>query len=191
MRALEEKILREGVVLPGHILKVGSFLNQQIDVDFLMQMGKEIARLYEGCGVTKILTIEASGIAIAFAAAGEMHIPLLFAKKSRSANVSDEVYSASIHSYTHGNDYQAVVAKEFLSPADTVLLVDDFLANGAALEGLREIAKQAGARVAGAAVAIEKGFQHGGDALREKGLRVESLAIIESMTEDRLTFRQQ
>lgn len=190
MRALEEKILREGVVLPGHILKVGSFLNQQIDVDFLLQMGREIARLYKGCGVTKILTIEASGIAIAFAAAGEMHIPLLFAKKNRSANVSDEVYSAKIHSYTHGNDYVAVVAKEFIGAGDTVLLVDDFLANGAALEGLWEIAKLSGAKVAGAAVAIEKGFQHGGDALREKGLRVESLAVIEEMTEDRLVFRR-
>ena len=190
MRKLEEKILKEGEILPGHILKVGSFLNQQVDVDFLMEMGAEIARLYAGCPITKILTIESSGIAIAFAAAAALHIPLLFAKKSPSSNLSGGVYSAKIHSYTHGNDYTAVLGKEYLTADDKVLLVDDFLANGEAIRGLREIAKGAGAECVGAAIAIEKGFQHGGDALRKEGFRVESLAIVEEMSEASLTFRR-
>ena len=190
MKALEEKILREGAVLPGQVLKVGSFLNQQVDVAFLLEMGKEIARLFADAHVTKILTIESSGIAIAFAAAVAMHIPFVFAKKNKSANVSGEVLQTKIHSYTHGTDYTAVIGKEFLSENDRVLLVDDFLANGAALEGLVEIVKKAGAVCAGAAVAIEKGFQRGGDALRKKGIRVESLAIVEEMGENSLTFRR-
>ncbi len=190
MQALEDKILKEGTVLPGNILKVGSFLNQQLDVDFIMQMGQEIARLYAGCGVTKILTIETSGIAIAVGAGAAMHLPVVFAKKHRSGNVSGEVYKTNVHSYTHNTDYEIIVSKEYLSDKDTVLLVDDFLANGKALEGLIALVQQAGAKVAGAACAIEKGFQGGGDRLIAQGLRVDSLAIVDSMDGSKITFRQ-
>lgn len=191
MKALEEKIKREGQALPGNILRVGSFLNQQIDCDFMMEIGREIARLYEGCGVDRILTVEASGIAIALAAGAAMHKPCVFAKKYRTGNVAGETYQTTVHSFTHGNDYQMVVAKEYLPAGERVLLVDDFLANGAALEGLLEIVRQAGAQAVGAAVAIEKGFQDGGARLRSTGIRVESLAIVESMDEGRILFRAQ
>ena len=187
---MEEKILSEGQILPGGILKVGSFLNQQIDTRFLRAMGQEIARLYTGCGVTKILTIEASGIAIAAAAAMELGVPMLFAKKHKTSNVDGSVYSTLVHSFTHGTDYTVVVSRDYLLPTDTVLLVDDFLANGAALRGLVDLARQAGASVAGAAIAIEKAFQGGGDALRKTGVRVESLAVIESMDNGTVTFRR-
>lgn len=189
MKALEEKILREGIVLPGGVLKVGSFLNQQIDTAFLTSMGDEIARLFADCGVTKILTIEASGIAIAVAAGMKMNVPVVFAKKSKTSNVSGGVYSAKIHSFTHNNDYDAVVSRDYISENDTVLLVDDFLAVGNALKGLIDIAEQAGAKVAGAAIAIEKGFQHGGDELRAKGYRIESLAVIDSMDDSAIIYR--
>lgn len=191
MKALEEKILREGTVLPGHILKVGSFLNQQMDVAFLMEMGEEIARLFCDSGVTKVLTIEASGIAIAVAAAAALKVPAVFAKKHKTGNVSGNVLTTTVHSYTHNTDYEIMVAREYISPTDRVLLVDDFLANGKALCGLAELVAQAGAQTVGAAVAIEKGFQQGGDTLRATGLRVESLAIVESMSDDSLTFRAQ
>ena len=191
MKALEDKIKKEGQVLPGDILKVGSFLNQQLDCDFLMEMGREIARLYADAGVTKVLTVEASGIAIAVAVGAVMHLPVVFAKKYRTGNVSGETYSALVHSYTHGNDYNMVVAKDYLSSDDTVLIVDDFLAKGAAVEGLMDVAAQAGATVAGAAIAIEKGFQEGGKRLRATGIRVESLAIVESMRDGVLEFRPQ
>ena len=190
MKALEEKILQEGVVLPGNILKVGSFLNHQLDVDFLLEMGREIADRFAGDGVTKILTIETSGIAVAMGAAAHMHVPVVFAKKHKSGNLSGGVYSTIVHSYTHGTDYTVVMSKEYLNENDVVLLVDDFLANGAALDGLMEIVKQAGAKLAGASCAIEKGFQGGGDKLRAKGIKVESLAIVESMSDDSLTFRR-
>ena len=189
MKALEEKILREGTVLPGGILKVGSFLNQQIDTAFLMEMGREIARLYADDGVTKILTLEASGIALAVAAGICLDVPVVFAKKSISSNVSGKVLQTKVHSYTHGNDYHATVAASYLCPSDRVLLVDDFLANGAALCGLCELVEEAGAVAVGAAIAIEKGFQGGGDALRKKGFRVESLAIVEEMSDDAIVFR--
>jgi len=191
MKALEEKILREGTVLPDHILKVGSFLNQQLDVPFLMEMGREIARLFGESGVTKVLTIEASGIAVAVAAAAALGTPAVFAKKHKSGNVSGDMLTTTVHSYTHNTDYEIMVSREYISPDDRVLLVDDFLANGKALVGLAELVKQAGAATVGAAVAIEKGFQKGGDALREAGLRVESLAIVESMSDTSLTFRAQ
>lgn len=177
--------------MEGNILNVGSFLNQQLDAAFLWQMGEEIARLYKDCNVTKILTIEASGIAVAVAAGAVMKLPVLFAKKHRSGNVSGAVHKVKIHSYTHGNDYEAVVPAEYLKASDTVLLVDDFLANGAALRGLVDLTKQAGATVVGAAIAIEKGFQKGGDSLRADGVRVESLAIIDSLEEGNIAFRQQ
>ncbi len=191
MKSLEEKILREGKVLPGGVLKVGSFLNHQIDADFIMEMGREIARLFEGAGVTKILTVEASGIAIAIGAGAAMHVPVLFAKKSKTVNISGDVYQTVIHSFTHGVDYHVMVEKQFLQPDDKVLIVDDFLANGKAIEGLMNLATQSDATVVGVACAIEKGFQQGGDALRGQGLRVESLAIVERMDENGVVFRTQ
>ena len=191
MQLMEEKILAEGKVLPGGILKVGSFLNQQIDTVFLKKMGEEIARLFKDAGVTKVLTIESSGIAIAAAAGMEMGVPVVFAKKHKSSNVDGSVYTSVVHSYTHNTDYTIVVSSDYLSEDDTILLVDDFLANGKALIGLCALVSQAGAKLAGAAVAIEKGFQGGGDGLRAQGLRVESLAIIESMNEESIAFRPQ
>ena len=190
MELMEQKIREEGKVLPGGILKVGSFLNQQIDTEFLEKTGQEIARLFEGCGVTKVLTIESSGIAIAAAAGMAMHVPLVFAKKHKTSNVDGSTYSAVVHSYTHNTDYTVVVSSDYLLPEDRVLLVDDFLANGKALLGLIDLVNQAGATLIGAACAIEKGFQGGGDALREKGIRVESLAIVESMSDTGITFRR-
>ena len=191
MKALEEKILKEGKVLPGNILKVGSFLNHQLDVDFIMEMGKEIARLFENSDVTKILTIETSGIAIAVGAAAAMHIPVVFAKKNKTSNISGDVYKTVVHSYTHGTDYTVVVEKDYLKKGDNILIVDDFLANGKALAGLFDIISQSGASAAGAACAIEKGFQRGGDQLRAEGIRVESLAIIDSMEDGNIVFRAQ
>jgi len=189
MQQLEEKILQEGEVLPGDILKVGSFLNQNIDTTLLSQMGEEIARLFAGAGVTKILTIEASGIAIAAAAGMSMGVPVLFAKKHRTSNVDGGVYSTVVHSFTHGEDYHVVVSRDYLGADDCVLLVDDFLANGSALRGLMDLCVQAGASLAGAAIAIEKCFGGAGDALRAEGVRIESLAAIESMSEDGVVFR--
>lgn len=190
MKALEEKILKEGTVLPGNILKVGSFLNHQLDVDFLMEMGLEIARLFKDDNVTKILTVETSGIAVAMAAAAQLHIPVVFAKKHKSSNISGNLYTTVVHSYTHNVDYNIVVDSEFLKSEDKVLIVDDFLANGKALLGLIDIVNQAGAELVGCSCAIEKGFQKGGDMLREKGIRVESLAIVESMDDTSVTFRR-
>ena len=189
MKRMEEKILKEGQVLPGGILKVGSFLNQMIDTVFLKEMAEEIARLFESCGVTKVLTIESSGIAIAAAVGLEMGVPVVFAKKHKSSNVDGAVYTSVVHSYTHNADYTIVVISDYLTGRDHVLLVDDFLANGKALMGLTDLVAQAGAELVGAAIAIEKGFQGGGDALREKGVRVESLAVIESMDSDGIRFR--
>ena len=189
MKALEEKILKEGTVLPGNILKVNSFLNHRLDVDFLMEIGEEIARLFKGEKIDKILTIETSGIAIAVAAAAKMHIPVVFAKKHKSANLSPDLYKTVVHSYTHGTDYTVVVSKEFLQSGEKVLIIDDFLANGKALLGLLDIIGQAGAETVGCCCAIEKGFQGGGDTLRAQGIRVESLAIIDQMSDAALTFR--
>jgi xanthine phosphoribosyltransferase len=190
MKALEEKILREGTVLEGHILKVGSFLNQQLDVDFLMEMGEEIKKIYSDTKVTKLLTIESSGIAVAVAAGAVMHVPVVFAKKNKSANVSGDVFSTVVHSYTHNTDYTVVVAKDYLKPEDKIVIIDDFLANGKALEGLIDIVKQSGAELIGATCAIEKGFQKGGDSLREQGYRIESLAIIDEMSPSAIEFRE-
>lgn len=190
MTALEEKILREGTVLPGDILKVDCFLNHQIDVPFLMEIGKEIAGLYSESGVNKILTIETSGIPIAFATAQYMNVPVVFAKKDKSGNISDKFYSARVESFTRKNVYDAVVSKEYLASTDNVLVIDDFLAKGNALNGLIDIINQAGAKLVGCAIAIEKGFQGGGDELRNSGVRVDSLAIVESMTDTSLEFRK-
>ena len=182
MKALEEKILREGNVLPGDVLKVGSFLNQQIDVPFMNEMAAEGVRLFQDQKITKVLTVEASGIAFGYAVATVLNVPLVFAKKSRTSNLSGDLLQAEVFSFTHNNRYVATLAADYLSSEDCVLLVDDFLANGEALKGLIALARQGGAQVAGALIAIEKGFQKGGDALRESGVRVESLAIIEEMS---------
>lgn len=191
MKALESKITAEGKVLSSDVLKVGSFLNQQIDTDFMFEMGAEIARLFGEEKITKVLTIEASGIALAMAAAFYLHVPVVFAKKSATSNLSGDVYKAKVHSFTHNCDFEARVPTDYLSEADTVLIVDDFLAEGNALEGLSSIVEQSGARLAGAAIAIEKGFQGGGDRLRAEGMRVESLAIVEKMGEGVITYRPQ
>lgn len=189
MKALEEKILKEGRIRDGNILQVDNFLNHQIDAAFLIEMGKEIARLYEDAGVTKVLTIEASGIAIALAAAAEMKVPMLFAKKHKTKNINPNQYKTVVHSFTHGTDYDVVVSRDYLNEDDVVLIVDDFLANGNALKGLIDLTNQAGGTVAGCAIAIEKGFQGGGDALRAEGIRVESMAILDAMEDGHIRFR--
>lgn len=188
MKAMEEKILREGQILPGEILKVGSFLNQQIDTEFLREMAEEIATLFKDCGATKVLTVEASGIAIATAAGLAMNIPVLFAKKHKTSNVDGEILSAPVHSYTHGTDYNIVVSKNYLSPEDKVLMVDDFLASGNAFMGLLGLINGAGATCVGACAAIEKRFQGGGDMLRKMGIRLESLAIISAFEGNSVVF---
>ena len=188
---MEEMILAKGRVLPGGVLKVGSFLNQQVDTHFMREIGEEIARLFKDEDITKILTIESSGIPIAISAGFAMGTTVVYAKKNKSTNVSGDVYSTPVKSFTHGNTNNVVVSKEFLSPEDRVLIVDDFLAHGSALTGLIDIVDQSGASLAGCAAAIEKGFQMGGDKLREKGYRIESLAIIDEMTDDGITFRKQ
>ena len=184
MKALEEKILKEGKVFPGGVLKVGSFLNHQIDVPFMTQIGREFYRLFRDEGITKILTIETSGIAIAVICAEQFAVPVVFAKKHKTKNLTDDCYVANIHSFTHGNDYEARVEKQFLGPEDKVLVIDDFLANGAALDGLMKIISQSGAQLKGCGIVIEKSYQKGGERLRSQGVRVESLAIIDEMTED-------
>ena len=183
MQRMKEMILQEGTVLPGGILKVGSFLNQQVNSEFMKEIGDEIATLFADDQVTKILTIESSGIALAAAAGISMHIPFVFAKKHRTSNVDGSTYTTTVHSFTHGTDYQVVVSRDYLLPTDRVLLVD-----GNALRGLVDLVNQSGAELVGAAVAIEKKFQGGGDELRAGGLRVESLAMIESMTDTEITF---
>ena len=184
MRLLEERIRTDGQVKSADILKVDSFLNHQMDVKLFWAMAEEWKRLYDGCGVNKILTIEASGIGMACVTAQYFHCPVVFAKKSMSSNISDHVYSAPVKSFTHGNQYNAIVSKEYLHPEDRILVIDDFLANGAALEGLMDIVHQAGATLVGAGIVIEKAFQPGGDRIRAKGIRVESLARIKSMSEE-------
>lgn len=191
MKALEERILKDGKVLPGHVLKVGNFLNHQIDTPFMMEMGKEIAHIFEADKPTKILTIEASGIALGMAAAAAMGLPLVFAKKKKSINVEDDLYSTIVHSYTHNIDYRVVVSKENLLAGERILIVDDFLANGCAIRGLLDLVAQAGGEVVGCTTAIEKGFQGGGDKLRAEGYKVESLAIVDEMTDHSLKFRAQ
>ena len=188
MELLEQRILKDGKVKPGGILKIDSFLNHQIDPMLLHEMAAELKRLYAGCGINKVLTIEASGIAIASFVAYEFGCPFVFAKKSKSKNISDDVYCVAVESFTHGNTNNVVVSKEYLNENDRVLIVDDFLATGAALIGLRELVKQAGGTVVGAGIAVEKVFQGGGNALRAEGMRIESLARIASMSDDSLTF---
>lgn len=182
MKLLEERIRRDGKVYAGDVLKVDSFLNHQIDVEFLSLLGKEFYRLFGDCGVNKILTVEASGIGIACVAAQSFHCPVLFAKKSRTSNIGNDFWSATAHSYTHGNDNTLIVSKSYLGKNDRVLILDDFLANGCAALAMSELCAQAGASVAGIGVVIEKAYQKGGALLREKGFRVESLARVASMS---------
>lgn len=181
MKLLEERIREDGVVKEGNVLKVDSFLNHQMDIELFNEMGKEWARLFADRPVTKILTVEASGIGIACVAAQHFHVPVVFAKKTQSLNIDGEVYSTKIQSFTHKKIYDVIVSKKFIKPEDHILIIDDFLANGCALEGLLQIVEDAGATVEGIGTAVEKGFQKGGDLIREKGVRVESLAIVESM----------
>lgn len=184
MELLKERIRRDGKVKGTDVLKVDSFLNHQMDVELFQEIGKEFKRRFADCEVNKILTIEASGIGIACVAAEYFHCPVIFAKKSQTKNIAGDVYTTKVESFTHGKVYDVIVAKEFLGPGDKVLLIDDFLANGAALEGLARLVKASGAELVGAGIVIEKAFQPGGDRLRAEGLRVESLARVKSMNEE-------
>ncbi|MBR3738264.1 MAG: xanthine phosphoribosyltransferase [Eubacterium sp.] len=191
MDLLKQKILSEGEVYEGNILKVDSFLNHQIDCVFLAEVAKEFHRLFENEGVNKVLTIEASGIAIGALVAREFECPLVFAKKSKTKNNDGNVLTSTVESFTHGVTNNVLVSKKYLSKGDKVLIIDDFLAMGNALRGLIDIVNQSGAELAGCGIVIEKGYQHGGDMLREKGIKVESLAIVESMNHENgeITFR--
>lgn len=190
MEQLKQRILEDGTVKPGNVLKVDSFLNHQIDIAFMNQIGAEFARRFAGSPVNKILTIEASGIGIAAICAQHFdNAPVVFAKKSKSLNLDGDLYHARVESFTHKTVSDVVVSKKFLSPDDHVLVIDDFLANGCALEGLIEIIGQSGATLEGCGIVIEKGFQHGGDRLREMGYNVQSLAIIESLENCQIQFR--
>ena len=190
MLLMEERIRRDGRVGPGNILKVDSFLNHQMEPQLYREIGREFYRLFGDCGVTKILTIEASGIGIACVTAQFFDCPALFAKKSRTKNIDGQVFTAQVESFTHGGSYTVMVSRRFLGPGDRVLILDDFLAKGNALLGLIDIVEQSGATLVGCGIAIEKGFQEGGRMLREKGIRLESLAVIEAMDEDGIRFRQ-
>lgn len=193
MNFLEERILKDGVVKEGNVLKVDSFLNHQMDVELMDEIGKEFHRRFADTPITKILTIESSGIAIAYATARCFGVPLVFAKKAKSINIDGDMYTAEVESFTHKNKNQVIVSKKFLSPDDKVLIVDDFLANGCALQGLIAITEMSGAKVAGIGIVIEKGFQHGGRIIRNLGYPLESLAIVESMDAEKKTvyFREQ
>lgn len=184
MKLLENKILTDGKVGIDNILKVDSFLNHQIDVSFICELGKEFYRLYKDCGVTKILTVEASGIGIACLTAQYFNVPVVFAKKNRTKNIYADVYRSTVHSYTSGNDYEVIVSKQFLNKEDKVLILDDFLAKGSALKALISLIEEAGAETVGAAIVIEKAYQDGGKIIRDMGIRVESLAKIEAMDDN-------
>ena len=181
MNFLEERILKDGVVKEGNILKVDSFLNHQMDVDLLDEIGREFHRRFSDKKITKVLTIEASGIAIAYAVARCFGVPMVFAKKAKSINIDGDMFTAEVESFTHKNKNQVIVSKRFLSSDDKILIVDDFLANGCALQGLISIAESAGASIEGIGIVIEKGFQYGGRVIRNLGYQLESLAIVESM----------
>lgn len=193
MKLLEERIKQDGLVKEGNVLKVDSFLNHQMDIELFDQMGAEWKRLFADRPINKILTIEASGIGIACIAAKHFHVPVVFAKKAQSINIDGEVYSTKIESFTHKRCYDVIVSKKYLSPDDHVLIIDDFLANGCALKGLIDLVLSAGAVVEGIGIAVEKGFQQGGEIIRETGIRLESLAIVESMdaSAGTITFRGQ
>ena len=181
MNFLEERIIKDGIVKEGNVLKVDSFLNHQMDIGLFRQMGREFKERFDGKPVNKILTIEASGIGIACLAAQQFHVPVVFAKKNQTKNIAGDVYTAKVESFTHGRVYDIIVAKQFLNPGDRVLIIDDFLAKGAALQGLIQLVRESGATLVGAGIAVEKAFQTGGDLIRGMGVRVESLARIKSM----------
>ena len=183
MQLLKDRIRKDGKIKEGNVLKVDSFLNHQMDVKLFQEIGKEFKRRFEGEEITKILTIEASGIGIACVAAEVFDVPVVFAKKTQTKNIAGDVYTTKVESFTHGRVYDIIVSREFLGKGDKVLPIDDFLANGKALEGLAELVKKSGAELVGAGVVIEKGFQVGGDIIRSKGIHLESLAIVESMDE--------
>ena len=194
LKLLVDRIVKDGIVKPGNVLKVDSFLNHQMDISLFNDMGKEFKRLFNDTPINKILTIEASGIGIACVAAQYFdNVPVVFAKKSQTVNIDGEVYSTKIESFTHKRVYDVILSKKYLSSKDHVLIIDDFLANGCALNGLLDIAQKAGATVEGVGIAVEKGFQRGGELIRQKGIRVESLAIIESMDADsgNIVFKEQ
>lgn len=184
MKLLEERIRKDGKIRGGDVLKVDSFLNHQMDVALFQEIGKEFYRLYGDCGVTKILTIEASGIGIACVTAQFFGCPVIFAKKNKTKNIAGDVYTSKVESFTHGKVYDIIVSKEFLLPTDRVLLIDDFLANGSALQGLINLVRDAGAELVGAGICVEKAFQPGGNLIRSMGVRVESLARVKSMGDD-------
>lgn len=181
MKLLEDRIRRDGIVKEGNVLKVDSFLNHQMDVELFGQMGEEWKRLFAGQNITKILTIEASGIGIACIVAQHFHVPVVFAKKAQSVNIDGEVYSSKVESFTKKRVYDVIVSKKFLNENENVLIIDDFLANGCAVNGLIKLITDAGASIAGVGIAVEKGFQQGGDLIRKQGIHLESLAIVESM----------
>ena len=193
MNFLEERIIRDGIVKEGNVLKVDSFLNHQMDVELLDEIGREFKRRFDGENITKVLTIEASGIAIAYAVARCLGVPMVFAKKKKSINLDGEMFTAEVESFTHKNRNQIIVSKKFITDKDRVLVVDDFLANGCALQGLLAIVEQAKAEVAGIGIVIEKGFQPGGRMIRNLGYHLESLAIVESMDsiDGSIVFRAQ
>lgn len=191
MQILKERIIKDGKVKAGNVLKVDSFLNHQMDIKLFGEIGKEFKKRFADVEVNKILTIEASGIGIACIVAQYFDVPVVFAKKTQTKNIAGEVYTSKVESYTHGRVYDIIVAKEFIGKGDKVLLIDDFLANGKALEGLAAIVKSSGAELAGAGIVIEKGFQPGGEILRNQGIRVESLAIVDGLNDEtgEITFR--
>ena len=184
MELLKQRIREDGTVKGNDVLKVDSFLNHQMDIALFEEIGREFFRRFDGCGVNKILTIEASGIGIACVTAQFFHCPVIFAKKSKTKNIAGEVYTTKVKSFTHGNVADVIVSQKFLGPEDKILIIDDFLANGAALEGLIDLVGQSGAELIGAGIVIEKAFQPGGDRLRAKGIRVESLARVKAMSEE-------
>ena len=188
MQLLEERIRKDGIIKEGNVLKVDRFLNHQMDVKLFREIGKEFKKRFEGEDINKILTIEASGIGIACVVAEIFDVPVVFAKKTQTKNIAGDVYTTKVESYTHGRVYDIIVSKEFLGKGDKVLLIDDFLANGKALEGLAKLVKDSGAELVGAGIVIEKGFQPGGDNLRKQGIRLESLAIVDSMDEEKGTI---
>ena len=191
MKLLEDRIRKEGKVIGSDIVKVDSFLNHQMDPELLDQMAEEFARLFKDAGITRVLTIEASGIAIAVLTALHLHVPAVFAKKSVSSNIGDDYYTARVHSFTHHTDHDVILSKNYLSKEDTVLLIDDFLATGEAIDGLTALCKEAGAKVGGVGICVEKAFQEGGRQLREKGYHVESLASIASIQDGVIRFTEE
>ena len=190
MQLLKDRIRKDGKIRGGNVLKVDSFLNHQMDIELFGEIGKEFKRRFADSEITKILTIEASGIGIACIAAQNFNVPVVFAKKNQTKNIAGDVYTSQVESFTHGRVYDIIVSKDFLKPEDKILIIDDFLANGAALLGLTKLVQDAGATLVGAGIVIEKGFQEGGALIRGSGVRVESLAIVEAMSEENgIVFR--